>query len=949
HPRLAKGDPFDAAGVRVLGATGNGITIENDAFIGGDAGVAAGGGAGVRVLNSRFVEQWDVAIQGGNGEGIYAEANDIKGCGPNWCIAVFGGKGSTQLLRNTITIDATRPVVNVIQVHDGDYEISGNTIVGTGGTRAKDDPKTWPIQSNAITVSTTGADGVATANITNNVVKGAFNGLGFNHTSSGTVTDNVVSDVGSPINFYYSTVAAHRNDFSGYITPFQFVSESSGSSATCNWWGSAYGPDAPPFIDALLYTPWSAQPIAGTTVACDPTPALPQTVRVCSVTDGSQTLHALTIARAVALVATGGKIELCDGTHVASVVWLSRDVTIEAEHPLAAIVDGAGQASLNTQFDATAAIALRGLVFTNNGTSNSVNAQNFRGSLVVDGSAFRLVASYPYNTSREGYQDHYTNGGIGIFDSPGSVTVRNSTFNGGDIGIHANNANLLVQQSHFSGQSNAGTFSGFAATVRVENSSYDNCGRMGCAKMFSSTGGRGEFVADTFTVTADHPVWTPLVIGLNAGSAVLEGNVITGVGGDGDRTQQSTYPIDGFAMQLAAGGGVVLNRNHITNAYTAMNYTPASGGGSDNVVSHVYNFLTGGGAPSGASANLTRNDITDYVVGVTNSGIFSTLNLRCNWWGTNAGPTNIGGGVLQASYTPWADQEIAGHPELPCTESYTIAFSDGLVDGNSMPRRLFVQQTDGTNPQVLAQYASDELGLTPAWSHDGSQIVFQVGVPQWGDLYLMDARPGATPVDITPPLGDGVDVGAAFAPDGRILYTSTRTGNYELWVRNTDGTQTQLTHTAAAEGGSAAFSPDGSQIAFARSSASGGYEIWVMNSQPNADGTYTEHQVTNIGGTCGFPRWTPDGRLLFGGGPSDLFLYFVNANASMATMDQLTAVSTGGIEATMSDISSDGRKIIFDAFRVGALYVMNADGSGLTKVPLPTGVTANYPRFKPVP
>src|SRR5262249_52754299 len=76
------------------------------------------------------------------------------------------------------------------------------------------------------------------------------------------------------------------------------------------------------------------------------------------------------------------------------------------------------------------------------------------------------------------------------------------------------------------------------------------------------------------------------------------------------------------------------------------------------------------------------------------------------------------------------------------------------------------------------------------------------------------------------------DVSAAFAPDGkRIAFASDRSGSYEIWVCNSDGTnQVQLTSLAAADTGSPRWSPDSSSIAFdARLEGHG--DIFVINAE----------------------------------------------------------------------------------------------------------------------
>ena len=96
------------------------------------------------------------------------------------------------------------------------------------------------------------------------------------------------------------------------------------------------------------------------------------------------------------------------------------------------------------------------------------------------------------------------------------------------------------------------------------------------------------------------------------------------------------------------------------------------------------------------------------------------------------------------------------------------------------------------------------------------------------------------------------------SPDGkRIVFSSRRDGDYEIYVMNADGTgETRLTKSPGLDV-NARFSPDGGQIAFT-SNRNGNYEIYVMN----ADGANVR-RVTNHPERDDFPCWTPDGKHLY--------------------------------------------------------------------------------------
>jgi DNA-binding winged helix-turn-helix (wHTH) protein/Tol biopolymer transport system component len=95
-----------------------------------------------------------------------------------------------------------------------------------------------------------------------------------------------------------------------------------------------------------------------------------------------------------------------------------------------------------------------------------------------------------------------------------------------------------------------------------------------------------------------------------------------------------------------------------------------------------------------------------------------------------------------------------------------------------------------------------------------------------------------------------------FAPDGKIIFSSSISGNDEIWSVNSDGSgQKQLTNNGADESAPAA-SPDGRSIFFS-SNRTGKVHVWRMN----ADGS-GQVQVTQKEG--GFPlSVSPDGNWLY--------------------------------------------------------------------------------------
>ena len=196
------------------------------------------------------------------------------------------------------------------------------------------------------------------------------------------------------------------------------------------------------------------------------------------------------------------------------------------------------------------------------------------------------------------------------------------------------------------------------------------------------------------------------------------------------------------------------------------------------------------------------------------------------------------------------------------------------------------------------------------------------------ELYAMNADgTGARRLTRTP----GFDGFASWSPDGRrILYHSQdrRAGKIGGVVMNADGSRKRW---VSANG---SWSPDGRRIVFS-TKRDGNDEIYVMKS----DGS-DQRLVVAIPGSNEFsPEWSPDGRTI-------AFNTDRDGNREIYAMDTDGRNQRNLTKHPLRDgeygdrfrWSPDGSKIAFTTNRDGniELYVMNADGSGqrrLTQTP----------------
>jgi Tol biopolymer transport system component len=253
-----------------------------------------------------------------------------------------------------------------------------------------------------------------------------------------------------------------------------------------------------------------------------------------------------------------------------------------------------------------------------------------------------------------------------------------------------------------------------------------------------------------------------------------------------------------------------------------------------------------------------------------------------------------------------------------------------------------VINADGTDLKQLTNNPGSE--FDPAWSLDGTRIIYRDsrrGHNHDDEIYVMNAD-GSEQTNLTH--NPANEWGPASSPDGtKILFNSDRDGGLQhLYVMNADGSGVRRIGDTTGE--YPAWSPDGTRIVFAllEPSAAGNdpdFNIYVIK----VDGSGVT-RLTDYAGQDDWAVWSPDGKRIAYGSTRDneitsgnlapfLDIWVMNADGSEQT--RLTS-NHGGRPAW----SPDGRYIVFGA--ESGLYVMNADGSAVT--PLPVSGVSN-PEF----
>ena len=158
---------------------------------------------------------------------------------------------------------------------------------------------------------------------------------------------------------------------------------------------------------------------------------------------------------------------------------------------------------------------------------------------------------------------------------------------------------------------------------------------------------------------------------------------------------------------------------------------------------------------------------------------------------------------------------------------------------------------------------------------------------------------------------------------GRIVFSSFRDGNAEIYVMDADGgNQERLTNHPWADT-YPDWSPDGTKIAFGSRIDTGRHQIHVMD----ADGKNVI-RLTDGPGQKGHPDWSPDGRKIaftvINRGKYHIDVMDADGNNHEKLVDQ----------AAVPSWSPDGGEIAFVSWRDGGhdIYLVGADGQGLKRV-----------------
>ena len=241
--------------------------------------------------------------------------------------------------------------------------------------------------------------------------------------------------------------------------------------------------------------------------------------------------------------------------------------------------------------------------------------------------------------------------------------------------------------------------------------------------------------------------------------------------------------------------------------------------------------------------------------------------------------------------------------------------------GRRGDKEIWAMDYDGAGAHALTSLGT--IALSPRPSPDNTRVAFSAMTSTGWQIRMYSLELGRM---ITFPTAGGTNMSPAWAPDGHLAFSSSRTGDPEIYVSEASGGGLRRVTAYHGPDVSPTWNPKtGSQIAWV-SGRTGLPQIYMMGS----DGTNPQ-RLTDQGYAVS-PSWSPNGQFLafawirhYGpGAPGAQDIYIMD----IATQRFVQLTHDGG-RNDFPSWSPDGRHIVFQSNRSGTdqVWSMLADGT----------------------
>ncbi len=244
-----------------------------------------------------------------------------------------------------------------------------------------------------------------------------------------------------------------------------------------------------------------------------------------------------------------------------------------------------------------------------------------------------------------------------------------------------------------------------------------------------------------------------------------------------------------------------------------------------------------------------------------------------------------------------------------------------FISNRSGHKEVWEMDYDGANQKQLTHLGS--IALSPRVSPDNSRVAFSAMGKDWEiRMFSLDLSRM-----VTFPTFRGANLSPAWSPDGqRIAFSSSQSGDPEIYIASTNGTNLKRITSAHGPDVSPVFNPKtGAQIAWV-SGRTGLPQVYTAE----ADGTNPQRMTDQ--GYAVSPSWSPNGQFLafswlrrYGpGAPGARDIYVMDV-----TTRQWVQLTHDGGANDFPSWSPDSRHIVFQSSRTGTdeIWSMLADGT----------------------
>jgi TolB protein len=269
---------------------------------------------------------------------------------------------------------------------------------------------------------------------------------------------------------------------------------------------------------------------------------------------------------------------------------------------------------------------------------------------------------------------------------------------------------------------------------------------------------------------------------------------------------------------------------------------------------------------------------------------------------------------------------------------------------------VFTIKPNGTHERQVTLPPTGYVDQNPDMSPDGRRIAFSRESTTsccTQEVFVVDVDGDNltnltnNPTDSDCLFTNGCDVSQAWSPNGTQIAFAHQAGPtvddlvFAIYIMNADGSHrrqvTQQVHPATGEDVAVQWSPDGRSLVFQRNNVGGaepegGIALWTVNLE-----TGRERRITPFDLRAGdTPDWSPDGqRILFhsnNDGPPDVSANLYTVRADGTDLRQLTFEEGGRRNVLGSSYSPNGKKIVFGRRPATGgtnadIFIMNVDGT----------------------